>query len=125
MSIWGSAPDAPRLCLAPGFPARSFLLGARALRLACRHHLLRYQRLKLYLIAYGTYRFFTEFIRPEPAWWHGLTFYQWAALILIAGMTIHWLVDARLPHGSAVLPKALCAGKMPEEEYAFKPDPVK
>jgi len=65
-----------------------------------RHHLLRYQRLKLYLIAYGTYRFFTEFIRPEPAWWHGLTFYQWAALILIAGMTIHWLVDARLPHGS-------------------------
>src|SRR5437868_1392282 len=42
MSIWGSAPDSPRLCLAPGFPAWSFLLGARALRLACRHHLLRF-----------------------------------------------------------------------------------
>jgi prolipoprotein diacylglyceryltransferase len=55
------------------------------------------QRLKLYLIAYGVYRFLTEYIRPEPAWWLGLTFYQWAALVLAAGMIVQWMVDRRVP----------------------------
>jgi prolipoprotein diacylglyceryltransferase len=58
-----------------------------------RRGLLVRQRLKLYLIAYGLYRFATEFIRPEPAWWLGLTFYQWAALALAAGMAVHWWLD--------------------------------
>jgi phosphatidylglycerol:prolipoprotein diacylglycerol transferase len=49
------------------------------------------QRLKLYLIAYSLYRFATEFIRPEPVWWLGLTFYQWAALALAAGLALQWL----------------------------------
>jgi phosphatidylglycerol:prolipoprotein diacylglycerol transferase len=57
---------------------------------------LRYQRLKLYLIGYGVYRFATEFIRPEPVWWLGLTFYQWAALVLAGALAIQWLFDARL-----------------------------
>jgi phosphatidylglycerol---prolipoprotein diacylglyceryl transferase len=57
---------------------------------------LRCQQLKFYLIAYGVYRFLTEFIRPEPAWWLGLTFYQWAALALILGMSLHWLADRRV-----------------------------
>lgn len=51
------------------------------------------QRLKLYLIVYGVYRFLTEFIRPEPAWWLGLTFYQWAALLLAAGLAVQWWFD--------------------------------
>jgi prolipoprotein diacylglyceryltransferase len=57
--------------------------------------LLPRQRLKLYLISYGIYRFLTEFIRPEPADWWGLTFYQWAALLLAAGLAVQWLVDRR------------------------------
>jgi phosphatidylglycerol:prolipoprotein diacylglycerol transferase len=51
--------------------------------------------LKLYLIAYGVYRFVTEFIRPEPVWWHGLTFYQWAALALALGLALQWRLDRR------------------------------
>jgi len=53
------------------------------------------QRLKLYLISYGVYRFLTEFIRPEPQWVLGMTFYQWAALVLIAGLAIQWQFDRR------------------------------
>jgi len=71
-----------------------------------RRDVLRYQRLKLYLIAYGIYRFCTEFIRPEPADYAGLTFYQWAALVLVLGMTIHWLIDARLKQQEAILAAA-------------------
>jgi prolipoprotein diacylglyceryltransferase len=56
----------------------------------------RYQRLKLYLIAYGVYRFATEFIRPEPRDWLGLTGYQWAAAVLVVGLSIQWIVDERL-----------------------------
>lgn len=47
-------------------------------------------RLQLYLIAYSAYRFGTEFIRPEPAWWLGLTFYQWAAAVLGVGLAVQW-----------------------------------
>lgn len=57
---------------------------------------LRYQRLKLFLIAYGVFRFATEFIRPEPVSWLGLTFYQWVAVLLIAALSIQWLVDRPL-----------------------------
>jgi|SRR5438270_1050096 len=57
---------------------------------------LRYQRLKLYLIAYGIYRFFSEYIRPEPADYLGLTFYQWVAILLVAVLSVQWIVDARL-----------------------------
>jgi phosphatidylglycerol:prolipoprotein diacylglycerol transferase len=59
--------------------------------------LLARQRLKLYLIAYGVYRFATEYIRPEPAWWLGLTFYQWAAAALAVGLAVQWWIDRRGP----------------------------
>jgi prolipoprotein diacylglyceryltransferase len=49
---------------------------------------LRYQRLKLYLIAYGAYRFVTEFIRPEAAWHLGVTAYQWWALVFMTALTV-------------------------------------
>jgi phosphatidylglycerol:prolipoprotein diacylglycerol transferase len=51
------------------------------------------QRLKLYLIAYAAYRFATEYIRPEPRDYLGLTFYQWAAVVLAAGLTVQWFFD--------------------------------
>lgn len=55
--------------------------------------LLAGHRLKVYLIAYGVYRFLTEYIRPEPPWWLGLTFYQWAAAVLALGLIAQWLAD--------------------------------
>jgi len=63
----------------------------------------RHQRLKLYLICYGVYRFITEFIRPEPTGWLGLTFYQWVALGLAGGLSIQWIVDERLKCAEGVL----------------------
>jgi phosphatidylglycerol:prolipoprotein diacylglycerol transferase len=80
-----------------------FHLGMAALLLQClRYGLFRCQQLKLYLIAYGIYRFATEFIRPEPVWWLGLTFYQWVAVGLVVALSIQWLVDAR----SSAVPRA-------------------
>ncbi len=56
---------------------------------------LKRQRLKLYLICYGVYRFLTEFIRPEEKWLLGLTAYQWGALALVVGLALQWRVDRR------------------------------
>ena len=60
-----------------------------------RYNLFPTHRLKLYLIAYGVYRFLTEFIRPEPIGAVGLTFYQWVSLVLIGAMVVQWAYDAR------------------------------
>lgn len=54
---------------------------------------LRGHHLQLYLICYGVYRFLTEFIRPEPIWLLGLTFYQWAALALAVAMVLQWVME--------------------------------
>jgi phosphatidylglycerol:prolipoprotein diacylglycerol transferase len=70
---------------------------ALALLWLARRDLFPRQRLKLYLIAYGVYRFLTEFIRPEPRDYAGLTFYQWAALLLAAGLAVQWWADRRAP----------------------------
>lgn len=48
-----------------------------------RRQLCRGQLIKLYIIAYLVFRFLTEWIRPEPQVWLGLTGYQWSALLLI------------------------------------------
>ena len=48
--------------------------------------------LKAYLCVYMLFRFFTEFIRPEPRVWELLTFYQIAASIILplfAGLWAH------------------------------------
>lgn len=52
-------------------------------------------RLQLYLIAYACYRFITEFIRPEPVYAWGLTFYQWASVALAGGLILQWLIEWR------------------------------
>jgi phosphatidylglycerol:prolipoprotein diacylglycerol transferase len=55
----------------------------------------RGQLIKLYLMAYLIYRFLTEFIRPEPQLWLGLTGYQWAALALLPLFGWLWWRDRR------------------------------
>lgn len=58
------------------------------------HHLLRGQLVKLYIMCYLLYRFFTEFIRPEPQIWASLTAYQWFALALLPCFGLLWWRDA-------------------------------
>ena len=53
-----------------------------------RRGLLRGRLIRVYFVAYFSYRFLTEFIRPEPALWLGLTGYQWAALFLASVFTL-------------------------------------
>jgi prolipoprotein diacylglyceryltransferase len=67
-----------------------------------RRDLLVGQRLKLYLIAYGVYRFLSEYLRPEPVWLLGLTFYQWTALVLALGLALQWLADREATVPTAV-----------------------
>lgn len=59
-----------------------------------RRALLRTHRMKAYVIAYFVYRFVTEWIRPEPRVWLGLTFYQLSAAAFIALFALHWWIDA-------------------------------
>lgn len=58
--------------------------------------LFRGQLIKLYILCYLAYRFGTEFIRPEPRLWLGLTGYQWAALVLTPLFVWLWWRDARM-----------------------------
>jgi phosphatidylglycerol:prolipoprotein diacylglycerol transferase len=59
------------------------------------------QRIKLYFIAYLVYRFFSEWLRPEPILGLGLTGYQWASLALIGVFALLWWRDDR-PVGAAI-----------------------
>jgi phosphatidylglycerol---prolipoprotein diacylglyceryl transferase len=56
---------------------------------------LRYQRLKLYLLAYCAFRFAIEFIRVEPKWLWGMTYYQVAVALFAAFLLAQWVIDAR------------------------------
>ena len=57
--------------------------------------LFRGQLIKLYILCYLAYRFATEFIRPEPRLFYGLTGYQWATLALVPLFVFLWWKDAR------------------------------
>ncbi len=73
-----------------------FHLGmAGFLLLSMRLGVLTNQRLKCYLLAYCVYRFLTEFIRPEPVFFLGLTFYQCFCVLAAVALLIQWRVDAR------------------------------
>ena len=52
------------------------------------------QLIKLYILSYVAYRFITEFIRPEPQVWLGLTGYQWACTGLAVLFAWLWRRDA-------------------------------
>jgi len=56
----------------------------------------RGQLIKLYILSYLAYRFLTEFIRPEPQVFLGLTGYQWAACALAPLFAWLWISDHRL-----------------------------
>jgi phosphatidylglycerol:prolipoprotein diacylglycerol transferase len=58
--------------------------------------LFRGQLIKLYFLCYFAYRFLTEFIRPEPKVWLGLTAYQIAALALTPVFCALWIHDQRV-----------------------------
>ena len=60
-----------------------------------RRGLLRWQRLKLYLIAYCAFRFATEFIRREPRVVGGLTVYQWGSIAMGLLLATQWWWDDR------------------------------
>ncbi len=51
------------------------------------------QLIKLYIICYLVYRFFSEFIRPEARDWYGLTAYQGAVIVLIPVFVWLWRRD--------------------------------
>lgn len=53
------------------------------------------QRLKLYLISYALFRFLTEFLRPEPEVWLGMTIYQLVAIVGASALVLQWWYDAR------------------------------
>ncbi|MGE0757803.1 MAG: prolipoprotein diacylglyceryl transferase [Pirellulaceae bacterium] len=99
--VFATAAEAPTV---PRHPTQlyeaAFHTGLAALLvLLAQRDLLRYQRLKLYLIAYLAYRFFSEWWRPEPIVAGGLTGYQWAALALTPVFAGLWWRDA-VRHGS-------------------------
>ncbi len=52
-------------------------------------------RLKVYLIGYLVFRFFTELLRPEPVMVAGLTAYQIACVVLATGLLAQYLVQSR------------------------------
>lgn len=55
------------------------------------------QLVKLYIITYLIYRFFSEFIRPEPVHAWGLTAYQWACMAFVPVFAGLWVLDLRSP----------------------------
>jgi prolipoprotein diacylglyceryltransferase len=69
-----------------------------------RYHLFPGHRLQLYLIAYAVFRILTEFLRPEPVYALGLTWYQWAAIALGVGLTGQWIWEAAWWRGRRGLP---------------------
>ncbi len=69
------------------------LFMAAILLFLARKQILPTHRLQLYLIVYCFYRFLTEFIRPEPAWFLGWTFYQWTSLAFAAALAGQWVWD--------------------------------
>ena len=69
-----------------------------------RHGMFRGQLIKLYILSYLVYRFFTELIRPEARLTGGLTGYQWAALVLAILFVWLWVRDATAMRLAATTP---------------------
>lgn len=75
----------------------AFHLAMAALLVALeRRGLLERQRIKLYIMSYLLFRFFTEWLREEPVVAWGLTFYQLSALAFLALFAWLWRRD-RVP----------------------------
>lgn len=79
-------------------------LAAVAIILAERHNWLKGNRLKAYLIAYLSYRFLSEWLRPEPKWFLDLTAYQWASVVMILLLALQWAVHSKRKPASPISP---------------------
>jgi phosphatidylglycerol---prolipoprotein diacylglyceryl transferase len=77
------------------YEAAFHLIAAVVLYLLLVRGLLRGQLIKLYILSYLVYRFFSELIRPEARLAGGFTGYQWAALVLGVLFVWLWIRDAR------------------------------
>jgi hypothetical protein len=60
-----------------------------------RREALRGEVLRIYLLAYCAYRFATEWIRPEPPSWWGLTFSQGVVTLVGTGLVALWALEGR------------------------------
>jgi len=69
-----------------------------------RRGMFRGQLIKLYILSYLIYRFFTELIRPEAQFAGGLTGYQWAALVMGILFVWLWIRDASAGRLAATTP---------------------
>jgi phosphatidylglycerol:prolipoprotein diacylglycerol transferase len=67
---------------------------------------LRWQLLKLYLIAYSVFRFFIEFVRTEPRVALGLTPYQYGSAAMAILLGLLWWHDERVKRGLSASPSA-------------------
>jgi len=96
---WGvtfaTAGDAPRRHPTQIYEAMFHATMAVVLYVLLRRGIWRGQLIKFYILMYLAYRFFTEFIRPEPKLFAGLTGYQWAALALAPLFAWLWWRDSR------------------------------
>jgi len=77
------------------YEAAFHFTAALVLVVLSRQRIWRGQLIKAYILAYLGYRFLTEFIRPEPVMWLGLTGYQWVVLGLMPVFGYLWFRDAR------------------------------
>ncbi|MCH2182604.1 MAG: prolipoprotein diacylglyceryl transferase [Mariniblastus sp.] len=72
------------------------------------HERFRGNRFKLYLILYASYRFFSEWWRPETEIFLGFTWYQLGSLVIIGLVVFLWFVDEHryrdLPEGAEKKP---------------------
>ncbi len=60
-----------------------------------KRSLLRGQLFKFYIVVYLCYRFLTEWIRPEPVIFMGLTGYQWFCVAMLPVFIALWIRDSR------------------------------
>lgn len=75
-----------------------------------RRQMARGQLIKLYIIMYLFYRFFSEAIRPEPRIWLGLTSYQWFALAMLPIFLLLWWRDAHRQSQHTSIPLHVTSG---------------
>jgi phosphatidylglycerol:prolipoprotein diacylglycerol transferase len=95
--VFPTAIDGPTLARHPTqfYEATFHMIAALGLVVLARRDLFRGQLIKLYLLTDLTYRFATEFIRPEARILMGLTGYQWAAVALVPLFVWLWMRDQR------------------------------
>lgn len=60
------------------------------------------QLVKFYIIAYLAFRWFAEFLRPEPIWWLGMTTYQWFSIVMLPVFVYLWWHDVHKPFPDAL-----------------------